>query len=96
MTDGRYAGCLLDRNGLRPARYVVTKDRILTMASEVGVWDYKPEDVGEKGPGQAGQIVAGGYHNGELLLPETSTTILKNAQPYASGFAITRAIWKSR
>ena len=38
LTDGRYAVCMLDRNGLRPARWVLTKDRILTIASEIGVW----------------------------------------------------------
>ena len=45
LTDGRYAACTLDRNGLRPARWVVTKDRHITVASEVGVYEYKPEDV---------------------------------------------------
>ena len=39
LTDGRYGACLLDRNGLRPARYVVTKDRHFTIASEIGVWN---------------------------------------------------------
>ncbi len=55
LTDGRYACCALDRNGLRPARYVITKNRHLTVASEIGVWDYAPEDVvrkGRMGPGQ--------------------------------------------
>jgi hypothetical protein len=42
LTDGRYAACVLDRNGLRPARYVITKDRHITIASEIGVWDYQP------------------------------------------------------
>ena len=45
LTDGRYAACTLDRNGLRPARWVITRDRLLTIASEIGVWDYRPEDV---------------------------------------------------
>ena len=55
LTDGRYVACTLDRNGLRPARYVITKNRHLTIASEIGVWDYAPEDVvrkGRMGPGQ--------------------------------------------
>jgi glutamate synthase (NADPH/NADH) large chain len=55
LTDGRYVCCALDRNGLRPARFVITRDRHLTIASEIGVWDYKPEDVvrkGRMGPGQ--------------------------------------------
>jgi glutamate synthase (NADPH/NADH) large chain len=49
MTDGRYAVCLLDRNGLRPARWVTTTNGFITIASEIGVWDYQPEDVIAKG-----------------------------------------------
>ncbi len=49
MSDGRYAACNLDRNGLRPARYVITKDKLITLASEVGIWDYAPDEVAEKG-----------------------------------------------
>ncbi|XP_055688026.1 uncharacterized protein LOC129792715 [Lutzomyia longipalpis] len=45
FTDGRYIGAILDRNGLRPSRFYVTKDNILIMASEVGVYDVAPEDV---------------------------------------------------
>ncbi len=54
MTDGRYAVCMLDRNGLRPARWVVTKNGFITLASEIGVYSYKPEDVVAKGPCGAG------------------------------------------
>lgn len=49
LSDGRYAACNLDRNGLRPARYVITQDRLITIASEVGIWDYAPDEVVEKG-----------------------------------------------
>lgn len=45
FTDGRYIGAVLDRNGLRPSRYYITKDNILVMASEVGVYDIEPEKV---------------------------------------------------
>lgn len=45
FTDGRYIGAILDRNGLRPSRFYVTKDNLLIMASEVGVYDVAPEDV---------------------------------------------------
>ena len=48
LTDGRHAACVLDRNGLRPARYVVTDDRHITLASEIGVYDYDPADVERK------------------------------------------------
>ena len=63
MSDGRFAVCGLDRNGLRPARYVVTKDKLVTLASEVGIWDYTPDEVVEKG--RVGR--------GELLVIDTST-----------------------
>ncbi|XMR46207.1 hypothetical protein ACLK2B_16980 [Escherichia coli] len=49
MTDGRYATCALDRNGLRPARYVITKDKFITLASAGRTWDYTPDEVLEKG-----------------------------------------------
>ncbi|HBG52012.1 MAG TPA: hypothetical protein DDW89_09425, partial [Gammaproteobacteria bacterium] len=58
LTDGRYAACALDRNGLRPARYVITRDRHITLASEVGVYDYAAEDVLIKGRLKPGQMIA--------------------------------------
>ncbi len=81
-TNGRYAGCMLDRNGLRPARYVITKDRHLTIASEIGVWNYKPEDVVKKGRVKPGQIVAADLATGEFLDTETIDNRLKSANPY--------------
>ncbi len=39
LTNGQHVACNLDRNGLRPARFVITKDKLLTLASEVGIWD---------------------------------------------------------
>ena len=57
FSDGRYAACTLDRNGLRPARYVITYDRLITVASEVGVWDYTPDEVVEKGRVGAGELL---------------------------------------
>lgn len=82
LTDGRYAGCMLDRNGLRPARWVLTKDNILTIASEVGVWDYKPEDVVKKGRVKPGQLFAADLQTGEILYPEDIDAQLKSAKPY--------------
>jgi len=82
MTDGRYAACSTDRNGLRPARWVITKDRHITLASEIGVYDYKPEDVVAKGRLKPGQMLAADTETGELLLPEDVNAHLKNAQPY--------------
>ena len=57
FSDGRYAGGLLDRNGLRPARYVITKSDMMVVASEVGVMDIDPQDVAEKGRLQPGKIL---------------------------------------
>jgi len=82
MTDGRYAACTLDRNGLRPARYIITKDRHITLASEVGVWAYQPQDVVAKGRLKPGQMLAVDTHTGELLMPEDIDNKLKSAQPY--------------
>ncbi len=72
VTDGRYAVCALDRNGLRPSRWVLTDDDIITVASEIGVYGYKPESVvakGRLGPGDMLSIdtVEGKIENREHL-----------------------------
>jgi len=83
MTDGRYGVCMLDRNGLRPARYVITKDRFVTIASEVGVWDYGgQENIVAKGRVRPGQMVAADLETGRFLLPEDIDAELKSAHPY--------------
>ncbi len=87
LTDGRYAGCTLDRNGLRPARYVITKDRHITIASEIGVYGYKPEDVLAKGRLKPGQMMAVDTDSGELLLPEDVDNMLKARKPYKAWMA---------
>ena len=61
FTDGRSIGATLDRNGLRPARYLVTQDDLVIMASESGVLPVPPEEVVRKGPAAARQDAAGGY-----------------------------------
>ncbi|HPF04499.1 MAG TPA: glutamate synthase large subunit [Spirochaetota bacterium] len=55
--DGRYIGGTLDRNGLRPSRYVVTKDNMIVMGSEVGVQNFRPEDVAYKGRLMPGKLL---------------------------------------
>ncbi len=82
LTDGRYAACALDRNGLRPARYVITRDRHITLASEIGVWDYQPADVISKGRLKPGEMVAVDTATGELLRPSDIDQKLKTRQPY--------------
>ncbi|MDH3613535.1 MAG: glutamate synthase large subunit [Gammaproteobacteria bacterium] len=82
LTDGRYAACCLDRNGLRPARYVVTKDRHITVASEVGVYDYDEKDVVSKGRLGPGEMLAVDLVNGVLLENDDIHDILKTRAPY--------------
>ncbi len=82
LTDGRYAACCLDRNGLRPARYVITKDRHITIASEVGVYDYDEKDVTAKGRLGPGEMLAVDLVNGELLDNDDIHDILKTRAPY--------------
>src|SRR5882757_8388315 len=82
LTDGRYAACTLDRNGLRPARFVITKNRFLTIASETGVWDYAPEDVVRKGKLGPGDMIALDLQTATLLESRDIDEILKSRHPY--------------
>ncbi len=82
LTDGRYAACTLDRNGLRPARYVLTRDRHLTVASEVGVYDYDAADVVQKGRLGPGEMIAVDLETGELLNTQRIHDMLKVRAPY--------------
>jgi glutamate synthase (NADPH/NADH) large chain len=82
LTDGRYAGCVLDRNGLRPARYVITADRHFTIASEIGVYDYAPEQVVAKGRMKPGEMLAVDVETGRLLTPTDIDNDLKSRHPY--------------
>ena len=87
LTDGRHVACCLDRNGLRPARYVVTKDRHITLASEVGVYDYKPEDVVRKGRLRPGEMLAVDTQEGQIIEPKDIDDRLKSRQPYKAWLA---------
>ncbi|XKE44964.1 glutamate synthase large subunit [Halomonas organivorans] len=82
MTDGRQALCMLDRNGLRPARWVITKNGYITLASEIGTYDYKPEDVVAKGRVGPGQVLAVDTETGEVLHTSDIDERLKSAYPY--------------
>ncbi|WP_096086050.1 glutamate synthase large subunit [Agaribacterium haliotis] len=82
MTDGRYAVCTLDRNGLRPSRWVITNDDIITVASEIGVYDYKPEDVVAKGRLGPGEILSVDTESGELHHTDDINQQLKSSKPY--------------
>src|ERR1700678_358436 len=82
LTDGRYACCTLDRNGLRPARWVITKNRHITVASEAGVWDYLPEDVVKKGKLGPGEMLALDLQTAELMDSKRVDDLLKSRHPY--------------
>ncbi|PXX98687.1 glutamate synthase large subunit [Halomonas sp. LBP4] len=82
MTDGRQAVCMLDRNGLRPARWVITRNGYITLASEIGTYDYQPEDVVAKGRVGPGQILAVDTETGEVLHTSDIDERLKSAYPY--------------
>jgi len=82
LTDGRYAACCLDRNGLRPARYVITKDRHITIASEIGVYDYDDSEVVRKGRLGPGEMLAVDLKNGTLLETVDIHDDLKSRYPY--------------
>jgi len=84
LTDGRYALCTLDRNGLRPARFCITSNRVLTIASETGVWDYQPEEVVRKGKLGPGDMIALDLKTGTLLASADIDQILKTRHPYKS------------
>ncbi|HOK05013.1 MAG TPA: glutamate synthase central domain-containing protein, partial [Victivallales bacterium] len=82
FTDGRYVGCLLDRNGLRPARYTVTYDGIMTLASETGVIEFPPENIKEKGALRPGQIILVDTLNGRIMKDTEVKMALARKQPY--------------
>ncbi len=82
LTDGRYAACVTDRNGLRPARYIITKDQHITVASEIGVYDYNERDIVKKGKLGPGQIIAVDTSEGKILFSNDIDDILKKRCPY--------------
>ena len=83
LTDGRYIGCVLDRNGLRPAKYIITKDRRLIIASEYGILDVPEENIIERGRLQSGEMIALDLKYGVVLKNEDINDYLKNSNPYS-------------
>ena len=82
ITDGRYAVCTLDRNGLRPSRWVLTDDDIITVASEIGVYGYKPENVVAKGRLGPGDIMSIDNHTGAVRPTNEVDNELAAGNPY--------------
>ncbi len=82
LTHGNYASCILDRNGLRPARYTVTSDNLITIASETGVIEYPTDEILAKGKLGPGEMVAIDLSSGELLTNEPIEQMLAARAPY--------------
>jgi glutamate synthase (NADPH/NADH) large chain len=82
FTDGTVIGAVLDRNGLRPSRYWVTKDGLVVMASEVGVLDIDPADVVQKGRLQPGRMFLVDTGQGRIIEDEEIKSALANEHPY--------------
>ena len=82
FSDGRYAGGMLDRNGLRPSRYTITKQGMMVVASEVGVMDFEPGDVVSKGRLQPGKILLIDTQEGKIYYDGEIKEQLAKAHPY--------------
>ena len=82
FSDGRFAGGMLDRNGLRPSRYTITKGGMMVVASEVGVMDFEPGDVVSKGRLQPGKILLIDTQEGKIYYDGEIKEQLAKAHPY--------------
>ena len=82
FTDGKMIGATLDRNGLRPARYLITKDGLLVMASETGVLPFRPEEIEIKGRLQPGKMLLVDLEQGRMVPDEEIKQQLASRQPY--------------
>jgi len=83
LTDGRYIGCILDRNGLRPAKYVITTDNRIIITSEYGVLDIDEKMIVERGRLQSGEMIGIDLKFGKVMKPQEIDDYLKNSNPYA-------------
>lgn len=90
FSDGRYAGGMLDRNGLRPARYLITRNDMMVVASEVGVMDFDPSDIKEKGRLQPGKILLVDTELGKIYYDGELKDQLASAKPYRQWLSINR------
>lgn len=90
FSDGRFAGGMLDRNGLRPARYLITKKDMMVVASEVGVIDFEPGDIKEKGRLQPGKILLVDTEKGEIYYDGELKKQLAEAKNYRTWLSTNR------
>ena len=91
FSDGTQVGATLDRNGLRPARYVVTKDDLLMVSSEAGVLNVAPEQILEKGRLGPGQMIAVDLHSQEILKNWAIKQRVATRHPYGEWLQKNRA-----
>jgi glutamate synthase (NADPH/NADH) large chain len=82
MCDGRYAACTLDRNGLRPARWLRTRDRHFLIASEAGVWPLPVDEIDAKGKLGPGEMIAVDLHAGTVLESPAIDAVNRARAPY--------------
>ncbi len=90
FSDGRFAGGMLDRNGLRPARYTITKNDTIIVASEVGVMDFDPTEVAEKGRLQPGKILLIDTQEGKIYYDGEIKQQLASEHPYRQWLSTNR------
>ncbi len=90
FSDGRFAGGMLDRNGLRPARYTITKNDMMVVASEVGVMDFDPTEIAEKGRLQPGKILLIDTQEGKIYYDGEIKAQLAAAHPYRQWLSTNR------
>lgn len=83
MTDGRFIGCVIDRNGLRPSKYIRTKDNRLLIASEYGVLDIPEDDIIERGRLQSGEMIGIDLKYGKVLKTDDIDNYIKGINPYS-------------
>lgn len=90
FSDGRFAGGMLDRNGLRPSRYTITKQGLMVVASEVGVMDFEPADVVQKGRLQPGKILLIDTEEGKIYYDGEIKEQLASEHPYRQWLSTNR------
>lgn len=84
FSDGRYVGAILDRNGLRPSRFYISKSNVMYMASEVGVANVEPHDVIQKGRLKPGRLLLVDTKAGQFIKDEVIKEQIAQLRPVAS------------
>lgn len=90
FSDGRYAGGMLDRNGLRPARYLITKNNTVVLASETGVLPFEPAEIREKGRLRPGKMMMVDMKEGRIYHDDELKEALAQEHPYRDWLQLNR------